>query len=334
MKTVILKKPGQFSLIDTAEPGPPREGEAVVRVGRVGICGTDVHAFRGLHPFFDYPRIAGHELGVEIAELGGDNCGLAVGDRCAVEPYLNCGCCAACRSGRTNCCVDLRVLGVHVDGGMRSYIKVPVSKLHKSDRLSLDQLALVETLGIGAHAVERAGIEPGESALVIGAGPIGLGVVLFCALQGAKVTVVDINEDRLAFCDQYMNVKDCVHVPPPELNPAAVFDATGNPRSMAASFGLPAHGGRLILVGMYKGSLEFDAAEYHKREMTLLATRNSTSSTFEKIIDLMQAGRIDIGPWLTHRMALAQVPDQFAQLPDQPGLIKAVIDVDRDQELR
>jgi 2-desacetyl-2-hydroxyethyl bacteriochlorophyllide A dehydrogenase len=328
MKTVILEKPGQFSLVDTADPDPPREGEAVVRVGCVGVCGTDLHAFRGLHPFFDYPRIAGHELGVEIAELGYNSRGLTVGDRCAVEPYLNCGRCAACRSGRPNCCVDLRVLGIHVDGGMRRYLTVPVSKLHKSDSLSLDQLAVVETLGIGAHAVERAVIEPGESVLVVGAGPIGLGVVLFCVLRGAKVTVVDVNETRLAFCARHMNVHDCAAAPPSDLNPSAVFDATGDPRSMAASFDHPAHGGRLILVGMHKGGLEFDAAEFHKREMTLLATRNSTPNTFVKIIALMETGRIDIRPWLTHRMALTRVPDEFAQLPDPPGLIKAIIDVD------
>ena len=179
MKTVILEQPGQLSFAETDAPTTFAADEALVRVQRVGICGTDMHAYRGRQPFFSYPRILGHELGVEIVAIGENEAGLRAGDYCAVEPYLNCGHCIACRKGKTNCCVQLQVLGVHTDGGMREWITVPARKLHKSGKLSLDQLALVETLGIGAHAVDRARIEAGEFALVIGAGPIGLSVVQF-----------------------------------------------------------------------------------------------------------------------------------------------------------
>src|SRR5688500_1524126 len=161
MKTIILNEPGRFSLTDTLEPRSPAPGEAMVRVHRVGVCGTDLHAYRGRQPFFTYPRILGHELGVEVVEVGENAHGIRPGDRCAVEPYLNCGTCIACRHGKTNCCVELRVLGVHTDGGMREFIAVPVNKLHRSESLSWEQLALVETLGIGAHAVERAGLGAG-----------------------------------------------------------------------------------------------------------------------------------------------------------------------------
>ena len=148
MRGVVLEKPGSFALIETAQPAGPAPDEALVRVHRVGICGTDLHAYRGRQPFFSYPRILGHELGIEIVEIGANEAGLQVGDRCAVEPYLNCGRCIACRRGKTNCCVDLKVLGVHTDGGMRETINVPVSKLHRSRTLTFEQLALVETLGI------------------------------------------------------------------------------------------------------------------------------------------------------------------------------------------
>src|SRR5579872_177587 len=155
LKTIILEEPGRFGLAQTEPPGRPAAGEALVRVRRIGICGTDLHAFEGRQPFFSYPRILGHELGVEVIEVNAPgDATLKPGDGCAVEPYLYCGQCIACRQGKTNCCVRLAVLGVHTDGGMRERITVPVANLHRSETLGLDQLALVETLGIGAHAMD------------------------------------------------------------------------------------------------------------------------------------------------------------------------------------
>ena len=175
MQTLILQQPGELVLADTPAPAAPGPGEARVRVHCSGVCGTDLHAFAGKQPYFTYPRIPGHELGVEVLAVGTGVTAVRVGDRCAVEPYLSCGHCIACRRGRTNCCETLKVLGVHVDGGWRSEMLVPAAKLHGSGKLTYEQLALVETLGIGAHAVTRGAPERGESALVVGAGPIGLG---------------------------------------------------------------------------------------------------------------------------------------------------------------
>ena len=206
MLQVTLQTPGQLVAADAGLP-TAAAGEALVRVHRVGVCGTDLHAFRGRQPFFSYPRVLGHELGVEVVEPGGSG-EIRRGDRCAVEPYLNCGSCIACRTGRPNCCTSLSVLGVHQDGGMREVIAVPARKLHRSDRLSYEQLALVETLAIGAHAVERATLEPGEFALVIGAGPIGVSVVQFARAAGAKVAVVDTSTARLDLCRRLWKV-DC-----------------------------------------------------------------------------------------------------------------------------
>ena len=202
MKTIVLEKPGSFQLIERPAAGKPGPGEALVRIHRVGVCGSDIHAFKGDQPFFTYPRVVGHELGVEIVAVGPNDKGLAVGDHCAVEPYLNCGRCIACRRGKTNCCVSLQVLGVHADGGMREHMTVPVAKLHRSRTLSLDQLALVEMLTIGAHAVRRAQLKPGENVLVIGAGPIGLATTAFAQLVGARVTVLEISAWRREFCQR------------------------------------------------------------------------------------------------------------------------------------
>jgi 2-desacetyl-2-hydroxyethyl bacteriochlorophyllide A dehydrogenase len=337
MKTIILSQPGLFSLTDTSEPRSPATGEAVVRVHRVGICGTDLHAYRGRQPFFSYPRILGHELGVEVVEVGEDQIGIRPGDRCAVEPYLNCGNCIACRRGKTNCCVDLKVLGVHTDGGMRSHLTVPLSKLHRSETLSWEQLALVETLGIGAHAVDRAGLEAGEFALVIGAGPIGLSVTQFAQLAGARVIVLDVNDARLDFCRRQLGVE---HTLPAgdavtdELRlltggdmPTAVFDATGNPESMRRAFDLVAHGGRLVLVGLCQADISFHDPDFHRREMTLLSSRNSTSRDFQRIIRLLEEGRIDMTPWITHRVGCEAMPEAFPGWLDPASrVVKAVVE--------
>ncbi len=338
MRTIRLEQPGLFHLTETDEPTPPGPGEALVRVHRVGVCGTDLHAFRGRQPFFSYPRILGHELGVEVVALGEGAPHLAVGDRCAVEPYLNCGHCQACRRGKTNCCVKLQVLGVHTDGGMRELIKVPVDKLHPSRTLSFDQLALVEMLGIGCHAVNRAQLEVGEWVLVIGAGPIGLSAAQFARLAGARVIVMDVNADRLAFCQRQLHVEHCVDANREPLQalqdvlegdlPTTVFDATGNAQSMMAAFNYVAHGGKLVFVGLFQGDVSFHDPDFHRKEMTLLSSRNATAADFSQIITALEAGTIDLQPWMTHRASFASMIGAFPHwLEPQHGVIKAIVEV-------
>jgi len=324
MLEVVLAEPGRFAARDAAPPEPVA-GEALVRVHRIGVCGTDLHAFAGRQPFFSYPRVLGHELGVEIVSLPTDSntAGLAVGDRCAIEPYVRCGHCRACRLDRYNCCESLACWGVHVDGGMRELVRVPVDLLHKSDTLSLDQLALVETLGIGAHAVARGGVQSGERVLVVGAGPIGLACVQFALLAGAEVHVLETNADRRKFVAQFgVTVQE---TPDGSLFDV-VLDATGNAGSMGASLHHVAHGGRLVYVGLVLGEVSLDDPTLHRREVTLLASRNSCHD-FPRIIRLIEEGRLDTRPWITHRLPLAAVPERFAELPGTPGLVKAMIEV-------
>ena len=338
MKQVTLMEPGHFEMGDAAEP-TPGAGEARVRLRRLGVCGTDLHAFAGRQPFFSYPRVLGHELGVEVVEVGGNERGIGVGDRCCVEPAIRCGTCIACRRGKPQCCENIRVMGVHVDGGMRETFTVPIENLHRSDTLSLDQLALVETLCIGAHAVDRAGIESGESAVVIGAGPIGLTVFQFLLAAGANVIVMDLSEQRLQFCRETLGVERSLRPGGDDtadrlrdINdgdlPTAVFDATGHPGSMMSTFDLAAHGGRIIFVGLFQGEVTFDDPNFHKRELTLYASRNSTPATFRRTIAMIERGEIDTTPWITHRLPLAEVPVRFAELHREPGLIKAMIEHD------
>jgi threonine dehydrogenase-like Zn-dependent dehydrogenase len=336
VKQITLDKPGHFVAHDGPVPSA-RSGEALLRVHRIGICGTDLHAFAGRQPFFNYPRILGHELGVEILDPGSDPQGLNPGDRCSVEPYINCGHCIACRRGRPNCCAGLQVLGVHIDGGMRHEIAVPARKLHRSFTLSYDQLALVETLAIGAHAVERAAIERDDFVLVIGAGPIGLSVIQFVQLHATTLAVMDVNGSRLDFCRRALGVRHTIAGGASALEelqaigggelPSIIIDATGNAASMAGSFDLAAQGGRIVFVGLVQGAVIFDDPNFHRRELTLLASRNAPPATFRDIIALLETGGIDTAPWITHRFTLADTPLVFPGLAGDPALVKAVISV-------
>ncbi|HEY5228886.1 MAG TPA: zinc-binding alcohol dehydrogenase family protein [Opitutaceae bacterium] len=339
MKAISLEEPGRFAFLESNGPAAPQEGEARVRVRRVGVCGTDIHAFGGKQPFFSYPRILGHELAVEVQSVGPGVTNVRPGDRCSVEPYLNCGTCIACRREKPNCCSSLRVLGVHTDGGMREEFVLPARKLHGSSVLSLDQLALVETLGIGCHAAERARIERGEFALVIGAGPIGLATMQFAAEAGAQVIVLDVNEARIEFCRRQLGIPFAINAsaeaPLEALKritggdlPTAVFDATGNPGSMMASFDYPSQGGRMVFVGLFQGEVTFNDPNFHKREITLMASRNALPGDFRRIIGLVEAGRIDTTPWITHRGAFDQVPGLFPSWTrPETGVIKAMIEL-------
>jgi alcohol dehydrogenase len=292
-------------------------------------------------PFYSYPRIPGHELGVEVVAVGQGVANLKPGDRCSVEPYMNCQECFACRAGRGNCCKTLKVLGVHTDGGMRTRFIVPARKLHKSDKLSLEQLALVETLAIGCHAVNRAAPTPDEHTLVIGAGPIGLSVIEFLKLAGARITVLDLNEKRLDFCRDTMKVH---HTLPPhpdggemrkleELGgghlPTLVIDATGSPRSMSNAFNYVGHTGRMVYVGIVTADISFPDPLFHAREMALYASRNALPDDFSRIIRLIEDGQIDTRPWITHHTRFDSLIEDFPSYTRaETGAIKAMVEVE------
>ena len=321
MRTVILAEPGRFETASAPEP-LPRPDEALVRVHRIGVCGTDIKAYAGMQPFFSYPRIIGHELGVEVISAPADQDRIGEGDFCAVEPYRVCGKCHPCRVGRSNCCETLHVLGVHADGGMRPLICVPVAMLHPSPKLTLDQLALVETLGIGAHAVKRSGVGAGQSVLVVGAGPIGLTVMQFALAAGADVAVLELSPQRRQFAEQF-GVRTLAA--PDDGFYEFVFDATGNRAAMEASFQLAGSAGTLVFVGLIQDRVSFDDVEFHRRELSVLASRNSFG-LFPEIIAAIEAGRIDTRPWITARMQLGQVPARFAEVTSDPNLVKSIVE--------
>src|SRR4051794_27348135 len=338
MKAIVLEKPGQFARVEIEEPGAPGPAEALVRVHRVGICGSDISGYLGKMPFYSYPRIPGHELGVEVLAVGAGVTHVQPGDRCAVEPYMNCGDCHACRKGASNCCARLKVLGVMTDGGLRDRFVLRADKLHPSRTLTFDQLALVETLGIGCHAVDRSALTRGENCLVIGAGPIGLSSIVFARLTGARVIAMDVNRQRLDFCRAGMGVDETVlltervdddlrRVTDGNL-PDVAIDATGNNVSMSNAFGYVAPTGRLVYVGITTQEVAFKHPVFHRPEGTLLCSRNALPRDFRRIIELIETGRISTDPWITHRSPFDRLAEDFpAYTRAETGCIKAVVEV-------
>jgi 2-desacetyl-2-hydroxyethyl bacteriochlorophyllide A dehydrogenase len=335
MLTVICNEPGSLTAIEREKP-LRKPGEILIRVKRVGVCGTDLHIFTGNQPYLEYPRVMGHELSAIVVEADSDSA-LAVGDGVYVMPYLSCGKCVACRQGKTNCCVNIKVLGVHRDGAMAEYLSVPAQFVHKAEGVSLDQAAMLEFLAIGAHAVRRADVQAGQRVLVVGAGPIGMAAMIFAKLRGGNVVCLDTRADRLAFCSSQLDVDAVVPVGPDDTAQLSsltngeffdvVFDATGNVDAMNRGFGFVAHGGKYTLISIVPGQVSFSDPEFHKRETTLLASRNATAADFETVLDAMRSGRIPDQALNTHRMRLADVPDAFPRLLE-PGqtVVKALVE--------
>lgn len=336
MDTIICNRPGELQLIQTDEPRPAKD-EAILQIHQVGICGTDLHAYEGTQPYFSYPRILGHELAAEILKVPAGQ-GYSAGDLVTVKPYFHCGTCVACRQGKTNCCVYMQVYGVHVDGGMRSRVALPVTALVRGGGLLPDQLSLVEPLAIGAHGLRRAAVRPGEHVLIIGAGPIGIGTLLLARAAGAKVMVMDTNTDRLAHCHNLAD--DLVTINPADPDtlgqvrdytdggmPAVVIDCTGSQRAINGAFQYMAHGGRYVLVGLQQHEVTFSHPEFHKREGTLMSSRNATAEDFAHVIRVLHEGTIKPDTLITHRIAHTQLPATFASLLDPSRrVIKAVVD--------
>ena len=337
MKVLVCNEPGKFEYGSRQEPSLQTD-MAIVKVKRIGICGTDLHAFEGTQPYFEYPRGLGHELAGEIAAIGPSN-EFATGDKVTFIPYFNCGHCIACRNGLSNCCTNMKVFGVHVDGGMAEYISVPVHSLIQGRNLNLDELALIEPLAIGAHAVRRAATKKDEWVLVVGAGPIGLGIAEFVKVAGGRLIVMDTNDNRLNFCKQH-NI-DIVAINPLKENvmqrlkdvtgndmPTLIFDATGSLNAINSAFQYMAHGGRFVLVGLQKNEISFRHPEFHKREATLMSSRNATREDFEHAIRCIVDKRIDPLPYITNRVQFDQVKDEFAGwLDPRNGVIKAMVEL-------
>jgi 2-desacetyl-2-hydroxyethyl bacteriochlorophyllide A dehydrogenase len=308
----------------------------LIRIRRIGVCGTDYHAYRGRQPYFEYPRVLGHEIAAEIVEVDEDANGLQSGDLVTVIPYLSCGTCIACTNGKGNACVDLKVIGCHIDGAMTEYITVPVGQLIKTEGLTLEQIVIIEPMSIGLHAVNRGQVQCDERVLVIGAGPIGLASMKFAKLAGAKVIAMDVNKDRLHFCKQWAGADHTIDATGDVLKeldnltggsfPTTVIDATGNAKSMMNAFQYAAHGGKVVYVSLVQADITFYDPDFHKKELTLFGSRAATREEFEFVIESLERELIDADSFITHRVPFDRAIDEFQKwLKPESAVIKALI---------
>ena len=266
MKYIVCKTPGEFELSEKETPAH-QSGEALLKIKRVGICGTDLHAYQGNQPFFTYPRILGHELAATVIEVEENDQHVRAGDPVIIMPYQSCGQCVACTNGKTNCCTDINVFGVHVDGGMQEIISYPIENLMPAGKLKDKSIAVVEPLAIGAHGINRAQIVSNEVVLVIGCGPIGVGIIKQAKIKGAQVIAMDTDNGRLQIAQNSFGADFTVSALNHPLEhirdittgdlATAVFDATGNIKALNSGIDYLAHGGRYVLVGLSQENLIF-----------------------------------------------------------------------------
>jgi 2-desacetyl-2-hydroxyethyl bacteriochlorophyllide A dehydrogenase len=316
MQQWICNQPGTLSLQEVEIPSRI-PGFSLLRVRNIGICGTDIHAFAGNQPFFSYPRILGHELAVEIVESDT----FEMGELATIIPYFNCTSCDVCAARKPNCCESLQVFGVHIDGGMREYIVVEDRYILPGKGLTAEELALVEPLSIAAHGLRRAALKKGEKVLVMGAGPIGLFTILLAKIQGALVEVAEPNSSRLQFCVENLGVSEASATAY-----STVIDATGNLNAIESGFAKMAHGGKYVLIGLQKQAISFSHPEFHKREATLMSSRNATLEDFEYVMNLFRGEKVKANQFISHRFTKNQVPGIFTKINDpSEQVIKAMI---------
>ena len=320
MKYITCEKPNHF-ILRTGEAPKLTKGNALLKVKRVGICGTDLHAFKGNQPFFNYPRILGHELATEILETSNTNDNLKTGDHTVIVPYVNCQQCVACKAGKSNCCQQLAVLGVHVDGGMQEIISVPERLLLPANDLSLDEIAIAEPLSIGAHALRRAQITKGDIIVVIGCGPIGMGLIQLAKYLGATVIVVDLNEFRLRVAQEKFGADKIIQAQQDPVQQVkeftngemakVVFDATGSKRAIESGIDYMRHGGTFVLVGLFKGELSFHHPALHAKEATLMSSRNATKEDFEFVMRVLREKKFNTSAYITSHAGYESILTEF-----------------------
>lgn len=334
LKAIVCEEPYRLS-VETRGAPMPAAGEVLMRIRRVGLCGTDYHIFSGTHPYLEYPRVMGHELAGVVEVSSGAS--LRPGQVVTVNPYLACGSCVACRNGKPNCCASIRVLGVHADGGMCEFVAVPEAAVIDASALSLEQAAMVEFLAIGAHAVSRARLFPAARVLVVGAGPIGVAAAILARLDGAQVTIVDVRRSRLEYARSRFGLEAAI-APAATLTAElaertdgdmfdCVFDATGNVSAIRAGLDYVAHGGTYVLLSVVKEEIAFSDPEFHKRETTLLASRNALKSDFERVVRSIEERKIPTDALLTHRFPALEAPLRIPELiASADTVLKAMIE--------
>ena len=310
MKAWQINEPGQTRRVDVAPP-TPQAGEVLLQVKIVGYCGSDLATFRGANPLAQYPRIPGHEVS-----------GLVDGQPALVIPYTNCGECSACRQNRFNCCRRNKTLGVQRDGALAEWLAVPRAKLLTAARLSLRELALVEPLTIGFHAVDRGAITGQDTVLVFGCGAIGLGAIAGAAFRGARVLAVDVDDAKLALAKK-CGATETINSRTTKLTaePDVVIEAAGKPETYRAAVELVAYAGRVVYIGYAPKPVEYETKYFVMKELDIRGSRNATPQDFKDVIRLLESGAFPVNDVITRTVPFDAAGAALAEWSADPAAV-------------
>lgn len=336
MKAVQIPSAMEMEVIDIEKPVIRNPDEVLVKVKRVGICGSDMHIYHGTNPLATYPRIVGHEVAGEVVEVGSNVSGMKPGDHVVVEPIRYCGECYACRKGRPNVCQSLSVFGVHEDGGLREFFVLPENQLHVvNSSLEWDEIVLAEPYTIGAQAVWRGAVGEGDTVFIQGSGPIGICILKMAKLQGARVIISDLKQERLAFAkengaDEIINaseesVEDRVLELTDGEGPNVVIDAVCLPSTFELGVNLVSPAGTVVVLGFDERPSSIPQLPITKKEVTIVGSRLQTNQ-FEKVVSLLNIEKLQSNGFITHHFPISEVQEAFRYVEKNPDQVrKAVI---------
>lgn len=334
MRALAIDEPGKASIIDVAKPEPAAD-EVLLRVRYVGFCGSDLSTFRGLNPLVNYPRIPGHEIGATIEAVGSDvPKEHTVGKQVLVLPYTACGQCSSCLQGRTNCCQFNETLGIQRNGAMSEYCVVPWQKLMSSDRLSLEELALVEPLTVGFHAVARARVTDTDTVAVFGCGAIGLGVIAGAAARGARVIAIDLDDTKLELavkCGAEFGInsgREDLHDRLQDLTnrhgPHVIVEAVGLPQTFRSAVEEVCFAGRVVYIGYAKALVEYDTKLFVMKELDILGSRNAMPEDFAAVIHMLEGDDFPVEAVITSTVSLDTAIEALEKWNDEPGKVTKI----------
>lgn len=337
MKALVIQMPGKAVITEVPEP-VRKPGEALLKVRRVGLCGSDLNSFRGRNPMVSFPRTPGHEVAATILELDEDEPRLKVGMDVTLSPYTSCGVCSSCLRGRNNACQANQTLGVQRDGALTEYICIPVERLYPA-RLSLKELCIVEPLTVGFHAVARGRIASGDTVAILGCGGVGLGAVAASAFRGATTIAVDVDDAKLAVAKQ-AGAKHTIHAQNERLGeqlreitgghgPDGIIEAIGTPDTFRLAVEEVAYTGRVVYIGYAKEPVCYETKLFVQKELDILGTRNAQPEDFHSVIEMLVGKRFPVDSAVSHIVSLAEAPQVLEQWSAEPAKFsKIMIDLD------
>jgi threonine dehydrogenase-like Zn-dependent dehydrogenase len=334
MKALIIQKPGEIAVGATPEP-QSREGEVLLRVRMIGLCGSDLNTFRGKNPMVSFPRIPGHEIAATVEEVTDSSSNLRPGMNVTLSPYTSCGLCAACLRGRCNACKSNQTLGVQRDGALTDFISVPTGKIFAAEGLNLEELCIVEPLTVGFHAVARGRITAKDSVAIFGCGGVGLGAIAAAAFRNANTIAIDVDDAKLQIAREAgavhtINAKtEPLHDKLQELTnglgPDVVIEAIGLPSTFTAAVEEVAFTGRVVYIGYAKDVVSYETRLFVQKELDILGSRNALPEDFGEVIRMLQQHRFPVKSAISRVIPFEDAPSAFTAWADNPASVSKIM---------